>query len=182
MAPPISLLPEMTLSTPGQLIPKQRSHLERCQRRVGRRLENQRVPGQERLSDLPGCELQGEVPGENRRDNAESFPAHLDPLLFVVLEHIERQRPCGCKPEEIRRPSHLFLCLGEWLALLTSESGRQRLGAGLYRRGGGSESIPASLLIFVPVGKRALRCLHGAIQLVGASTPVRRQKANRSRG
>src|ERR671925_196708 len=119
---------------------------ERRQRRERRRLEDDGVPGAERGRDLPEGEREREVPGRDRRDDAERAPDDL------------------CE----RLPQRLSLLLREHLRELV----RRRLDR--FRRGG--ERRPARRLVGAPAAEGGERGVHRLVELLAARRRRERER------
>src|SRR5256885_1655766 len=64
------------------------------QRRVGRRLEDHRVPADERGRDLPGRDRDREVPGRDHADDSDRLPdAHVELVAQLARRGLPEQAP-----------------------------------------------------------------------------------------
>src|SRR5919109_242808 len=149
---------------------------ERRQRRERRRLEDDGVPGAERGRDLPEGEREREVPGRDRRDDAERAPDDLDERVLVVLDDLPGQLELGevaqpgcARPDLCERlPQRLSLLLREHLRELV----RRRLDR--FRRGG--ERRPARRLVGAPAAEGGERGVHRLVELLAARRRRERER------
>ncbi len=142
------------------------------ERRLVRRLDDQRTARRERRADLPGVEIDGIVPWRDRADDADGrrhnqtadvrarrgaqAPLDAPPLLGVIADHLDSE-------------ANLLLGIRQRLALLA----RQKIGdvgdAGLDRIGRAMQDSRTRVRMRGgPAGQRAPGRLHGRVDVGGA--------------
>ena len=104
-----------------QMRPHQLAQFQHGERRVGRRLDHQRVAGQQRAGDFPDAQQHREIPRHDRADDADRHPAGFGPALERIFAH-QDGNILGCDMAGPEGSAHqLLTCLGQRAPLLQRE-------------------------------------------------------------
>ena len=105
------------------------------------------VAGGERRRDLPGRHREGKVPRRYHRDDADRLAEREDDLARFagVALAVETKRLAGIEPEIGGDPPRLVARLGEGLALLAGEFGRDLVGPPRHDLGGLEQDVRPDL-------------------------------------
>ena len=151
-------------------VAQQLAHLERDQRRVGRRLQHQGVAGQQRRGDLPEGERQREVPRRDGGHDAERTAGQLDVGGVVVLDDLRSASP-GWRSTGSRWPRRRPRSRRRLSGLPCSAV---RIGRQLRRRrqehvGGPEQDGPPRRLVGLPVAGGLGGGVEGGVELLAGA-------------
>jgi hypothetical protein len=151
----------------GQDILGQFSQQQSGHRRIGRRLQHHRVTGNESLGDLVCGKPQRHVPRCNRASDAERSEVQRNPVLTVLSKNLIFDLDVRHRFERMRGHPNLARRIGQRLALLPRDHGRQVIGVIAHPRGKFVQILSPRLeRQFAPFGEYSTRRLYSTIELL----------------